>query len=122
METQFKDERTGCTIYAPLGLTLIHATMRNCDLVPVFLRALRGTNEYKHFMLECKRVKDLRVVIDLNASDQDERWLSEAMANFVEDLFDALNNYAPEGYYFGSHPGDGSDYGYWTDEFANIQV
>lgn len=122
MERQFKDERTGCTIYAPLGGTLIHATMRNCDLVPVFLRALRGTKEYKHFMLECKRVKDLRVVIDLNASDQDERWLSEAMANFVEDLFDALNNYAPEGYYFGSHPGDGSDYGYWTDEFANIQV
>ena len=33
---------------------------------------------------------------------------------FNEDIWDAMNAIAPEGTYFGSHPGDGSDYGFWT--------
>lgn len=110
----FTDERTGATIYAPLGETLIHGTMRNCDLVPVFLRALRDTAEYAQIMLNNNGANwNLCVITDVSASDNDERWSSEDMTFFLEELFDMLDAYSPEGYYFGAHPGDGSDYGYW---------
>lgn len=36
-----------------------------------------------------------------------------AMSDFVDEMFDALNEFSPEGHYFGAHEGDGSDFGYW---------
>ena len=33
-----------------------------------------------------------------------------------EQIFDYLNAIAPAGCYFGSHPGDGSDFGFWEVE------
>lgn len=34
-------------------------------------------------------------------------------SELAEDLMDFLNRIAPSGWYFGSHEGDGSDYGFW---------
>ena len=31
----------------------------------------------------------------------------------VDELICQLDRLAPKGYYFGSHPGDGSDFGFW---------
>lgn len=33
----------------------------------------------------------------------------------VQDLFNELNELAPEGWFFGAHPGDGADFGWWRD-------
>ena len=33
-----------------------------------------------------------------------------------ETAFDVMNNIAPKGYYFGAHPDDGCDYGFWQCE------
>jgi len=35
---------------------------------------------------------------------------------YLEHLDDQLNELAPEGYYFGAHPGDGACLGFWSIE------
>ena len=41
------------------------------------------------------------------------RWYDNRMYEIVDLLFSALYDLAPEGYHFGAHPGDGSDFGWW---------
>lgn len=38
----------------------------------------------------------------------------ERVSWYVEDLFDELDKVAPEGTYFGAHPGDGALFGFWS--------
>lgn len=40
----------------------------------------------------------------------------EGAGYFLECLFDALDMFSPDGFYFGAHPGDGSEYGWWQSE------
>lgn len=37
-----------------------------------------------------------------------------------DEIFDALNDYAPEGTYFGAHPDDGASFGFWSIEEGEI--
>lgn len=85
-----------------------HATMRTEDLVPVFIdfldmtRGKTGVPEVKIAMLkeEWERVA---------GTEEEDYFLNE-------DLGEYMNKIAPEGCYFGSHPGDGSDFGFWEIE------
>ena len=102
---EFKDEKTGNVIHAPLNDTLIHGSMRNCDLVPAFMDALRDTPEYVQLMNSVP-----------NYAADDERchwWISQDAYCLGSELFDVMEDYAQDGYCFGAHVGDGSDYGYW---------
>ena len=74
--------------------TIIHGTMRSEDLYPAF--------------------RSLLLLLD----PEKAQGYSEDLDSFeiLLALMDDLCVVAPEGYYFGSHPGDGSDYGFWKYE------
>ena len=80
--------------------TIIHGTLREEDLYPAFRSLLllldpekaQGYSEDHDLATECLRFE--------------ETW---ALADDLEAL-------APDGYYFGAHPGDGSDFGFWKCE------
>jgi len=103
--------------------TVSCGTMRNSDLISAFMDKLRDIGENKlHAEYKRAQAEYLQLMQHLSSKsylmeDEDhEDWLSEEMHWLVDDIFDALDGYAPENHYFGAHPGDGSDYGYWENE------
>lgn len=110
-----KDLQTGIEIYAEPNQTVSRGTLRPCDLVPAFLEVIKDTPEYIQIMNS--NDFDLKVISDGGSDKNDPRWESESISYLVnETLPDTLNSYAPNGFYFGSHVGDGSDFGYWENE------
>lgn len=79
--------------------------------------AVRDTAEYAQIMM-CPTISwgDKGVIFDPSATDSDERWSSDDVDIFLLELNNILESYAPEGYYFGTHIGDGSDFGFWKCE------
>lgn len=85
--------------------TVIHSTLRTDDLLRAFAAELRRvTNHPGDLTLADEADAALRV------TDEDYR------CEVVASLLDLLNEYAPSGYYFGAHWGDGSDFGWWPLE------
>ena len=95
--------------------TVIHGTMRVQDLIPAFLDTLAEVwpEAYAGYMV-CPFGPVPAYVED--EGDDSEWWDGDDAKGLLDSLFDQLNEAAPDGYYFGSHPGDGSDYGFWAFE------
>jgi len=90
------------------NVSLSHGTMRNEDLIPCFAAALR---EYGS---RAGMLDDIEYTLEYK--NMARYYACECAGYDLEWLFDALQDYAPDGYYFGAHPGDGSDYGFWEYE------
>tara|TARA_R100001244_G_scaffold73905_1_gene59227 strand:- start:108 stop:434 length:327 start_codon:yes stop_codon:yes gene_type:complete len=99
--------------------TIIQGTHRLEDLLPRFV------NEAKYMLAEKGRdtfweIFDRFHSLDPLSWDRGKDIIAQGKVEdaqfLLDDLFDLLNDLAPEGYYFGAHPGDGSDFGYWTLE------
>lgn len=91
--------------------SVISGTMRPQDLIPAFLDELE--------MLNCDvfeaMASDRAYIASQEADEDSEWWDSEEAGFFLDELFNKLNAEAPEGYFFGAHPGDGADYGFWRN-------
>lgn len=86
-------------------------TMRSEDLVPDFawtLASLTKENRPEHIENLLSEAGAWEEQGDSDMSDDAESDWQEAGADLVNDLIDALNEYAPPYAYFGAHPGDGA--------------
>ena len=90
--------------------TVSCATMRTQDLIPAFVDELRSMRPlHRSHRAELREI-EARMAQDGYFDSED------ADIDLNEFLFDVLNEYAMPYFYFGSHPGDGCDYGYWLSE------
>lgn len=91
-------------------------THRPQDLIPAFQDALldRDPVVYTAMFIDPPFSRPPAYVYD--EGDDSEWWSSEDCAALLEELFEALEDCAPEGHYFGAHPGDGAHFGYWEVE------
>ncbi|MBR4792478.1 MAG: hypothetical protein IK038_02325 [Bacteroidaceae bacterium] len=84
--------------------TVSWGTHRPDDLIPKFMAVLKeyGKEAYDKYVSENPEVEDWKML-----DDETKGWV-------VDELFDLLDGIAPEDCYFGAHPDDGADFGFWS--------
>ena len=94
-------------------LEISPGTLRTYDLFHTF------RNELKRWAprgwITKKRLGFFFVPKAAKYNDQHTFWNTEDACILVGQMQDALCHLAPDGWYFGSHPGDGSSFGWWPE-------
>jgi hypothetical protein len=110
------------TYQYPMG-TVSHGTMREEDLIPDFVWELKQLAKRCKYVAGKTRREHVKLARDIekrmhseNSVLSDDYYASEDASYDLESLFDALGEYAGPYFYFGAHPGDGCDYGFWLSE------
>lgn len=109
--------------FAPLG-SISSGTLNTRQLLDVFMHTLMrlarlddNVERAKRVKTACANAQDL-LVIENWTEDQDEE-----AADMVGDVLpNLLQGYALPFVTFGSHSGDGSDFGFWVDDEAIEQA
>lgn len=84
-------------------------TLVTDDLISSFMWELKHDESFSR-----RRYAQLEKELAELEAHEDEDGLDE----FLNDtLFDAMQNLAPAYFYFGAHPGDGADFGFWLEEY-----
>lgn len=92
---------------APQIGSISHGTLNPVHLIPIFLETALDLGV---------DASDLWNVSDwMDALEREPDETPEDTNVTLESIVDTLAGLAPQYTYFGSHPGDGSDYGFWPD-------
>ena len=101
---------------------LIHGTHRSEDLLGALLFALEDIKSpaaarFNAELIELGFGHSMCGVCGMGNREEWPEGFDDDMAQeIIAEMMDALNDHAPDGYYFGAHPGDGSDFGFWACE------
>jgi hypothetical protein len=90
-----------------VGVSLSHGTMKTVELVTSFMDFLSDVHD------ECDIYSEF---VDIQEQVENAQDLDDLEHILNEDIWNLLNKIAPDGCYFGGHPGDGIDYGFWEKE------
>ena len=104
-----------------VGEELSHATMRTEDLIPSFMYFLQSVADQCEITKEVYTIQDEVDKLELEEhKGYGTYYKDQETASYIlnEDIWDLLNEIAPEFCYFGSHEGDGAAYGFWTSDEA----
>ena len=120
--------------YASLG-SVSHATLRSEDLIQAFSGELKRqiSRNKEFFALPENKVNFKRLTalvceaenvwldndLSIDQLDPEKEDLVEELVN--ETLPDALQMFCASYCYFGSHEGDGSDFGFWVSHIEDIK-
>lgn len=123
MENTLQIAKTGQVKPASIG-SISHATLKTNDLIYAFTQELEWQiNRNADYFQSSDDARDERrqlldVLWQAREYDEDKALASgdyETGDEIVQSLIDALNEFSGPYQYFGSHQGDGSDFGYWID-------
>jgi hypothetical protein len=95
--------------------TVSEGTLRTEDLLDAFsntLAALAREEPQNHAHLRLVSEAQTEFADAMSADDY------EQAGYVIGELEDALGEYCPPFIYFGAHPGDGADFGFWADADA----
>jgi hypothetical protein len=98
--------------------TVSQGTLRTEDLLDAFASELEH-NVQRNAEAWCSdngRIARHRYMRLVGAARECDPLEDETAADLVSELIDAIGEFAPAGHYFGAHPGDGADFGYWQSE------
>ena len=104
-----------------IGMELSHATMREEDLIPDFMDFLNAVAEECEITEQVQAIQEEVDTLTLGEkTGYSEYYTEPALASEIldEDIFNLLNDIAPEFTYFGSSEGDGASFGFWTSDEA----
>ena len=88
--------------------TISHGTLRPQDLLEAFADELDRLEPDHDLAVEARAVLAL---VNAKWSILDD--MADAVSGLLGEMQDALSENAPPYCYFGSHEGDGSDFGFW---------
>lgn len=101
--------------FANIG-SISHGTMKKEDLIPSFCEELRYMGHRSKELTRIEKSQNKKGYFESEDSDFD-----------LESLFNMMDEHSLPYFYFGSHIGDGSDFGYWlsesiADDFDGLKV
>lgn len=100
------------------GETVSQATMKPTDLMYNYVRFIKCNRERELFF-ERHASEDLKKYYGLSIEETKDEYYyhREEFLNRLDDMeYKILPEFSPDGYFFGSHEGDGALFGYWKDE------
>tara|TARA_R100000306_G_C4362111_1_gene135791 strand:+ start:959 stop:1411 length:453 start_codon:yes stop_codon:yes gene_type:complete len=100
------------TVKSPMIGSVSTGTMRTEDLMPAFadeLSTLEMSETGVNLLADVEKF--------LGSPEALPGWDSEEAQWLMQELFDELDNHAPLHMRFGSHDGDGADFGFWPTDF-----